>query len=154
VLRVLCPLLFLGSLCLSDIIPVNDQLRNWKTSTGKDPVNLDLFKNLDRNILRIEETFNIRIKFFWVPREYNSVADQLAKDAAAKALPRPTTNVTEAYVHSPSAYTLRRASVQPSKSYSHGQQSEDSHLKSTGYDDGTPMSPQDLFAYYGCYDNA
>jgi ribonuclease HI len=143
-----------GSSCLSDIIRFNGQLRNWKTSTGKDPVNLDLFKNLDRNILRIEETFKIRIKFFWVPREYNSVADQLAKNAAAKATPRSTTNVAEAYVHSPSAYTLRRASVQSPVSNSHAQQRQGPYLKPTGYDNDTPASPQDLIASYGCYGNS
>ncbi|KAK6356441.1 hypothetical protein TWF718_000800 [Orbilia javanica] len=55
----------------------------WKTSKGNTPANLDLFLALEREICRVEDRgWNIRICFWWVPREHNKVADRLAKNAA------------------------------------------------------------------------
>lgn len=56
----------------------NNKMRN---SRKVKPANLDLFLQLDA-ALTIEEMKGAKIGFWHVPREYNSTADTLAKQAA------------------------------------------------------------------------
>ncbi|KAH5365292.1 hypothetical protein HBI68_181080 [Parastagonospora nodorum] len=54
---------------------------NWCTARGTKPLNLDLFLALDSEMKK-HEANNTRIGLWWVPREFNKVADGLAKKAA------------------------------------------------------------------------
>ncbi|KAL8919913.1 MAG: hypothetical protein Q9172_004731 [Xanthocarpia lactea] len=54
---------------------------NLRTNRNTKPANLDLFLRLD-DAIAVEETKGVKIGFWHVPREYNAVADKLAKDAA------------------------------------------------------------------------
>ncbi|KAL8893836.1 MAG: hypothetical protein Q9192_004876 [Flavoplaca navasiana] len=56
----------------------NNKLRN---SRNAKPANLDLFLQLDA-ALSIEEIKGIKVGFWHVPREHNTIADKLAKEAA------------------------------------------------------------------------
>ncbi|THU86992.1 ribonuclease H-like protein [Dendrothele bispora CBS 962.96] len=58
--------------------------RNWRTADGKTPTNLDLFHHLNDNLTAIE-ALNIQVGFWRIPREYNKIADGLAKEAALRA---------------------------------------------------------------------
>ncbi|KAL9620118.1 MAG: hypothetical protein Q9160_005324 [Pyrenula sp. 1 TL-2023] len=59
---------------------------DWRTSKGTRPANLDLFQDLDAT-LTSHEARNIKIGFWHIPREYNEVADKLAKTAAKSGDP-------------------------------------------------------------------
>ncbi|KAL8910559.1 MAG: hypothetical protein Q9171_004141 [Xanthocarpia ochracea] len=54
---------------------------NLRTNRNTKPANLDLFLQLD-DAIAVEETKGVKIGFWHVPREYNAIADRLAKDAA------------------------------------------------------------------------
>lgn len=56
-----------------------------KTAQGRRPSNLDLFMKLDEEILRLERARPLKIGFWRIPRELNSCADALAKEAARQA---------------------------------------------------------------------
>ncbi|KAH9923646.1 ribonuclease H-like domain-containing protein [Fomitopsis serialis] len=55
-----------------------------RTSDGRTPANLDLFLKLDEWITALELRRNVRIGFWHIPREFNAIADRLAKNAAAR----------------------------------------------------------------------
>ncbi|KAJ7696697.1 ribonuclease H-like domain-containing protein [Mycena rosella] len=57
---------------------------NWRTQQGRVPANLDLFQRLDAAVAQYESQ-GIKIQFFHVRRELNSIADGLAKRAAAES---------------------------------------------------------------------
>lgn len=57
------------------------QANDWRTSKGTKPANLDLFLRLDDDI-SIHESEGISVGFLWVPREVNTIADRLSKEAA------------------------------------------------------------------------
>lgn len=40
---------------------------------------------LDQTILEVEQRANAKVGFWWIPREFNVVADALAKEAAELA---------------------------------------------------------------------
>lgn len=61
------------------------QRNNWRTAAGKCPANLDLFLRLDAAINLRESEEDITIGFWHVPRHLNYIADELAKEAAARA---------------------------------------------------------------------
>ncbi|KAG6829999.1 hypothetical protein H0H92_002690 [Tricholoma furcatifolium] len=52
----------------------------WRNSQGRLPANLDLFKRLDDLATEIER-FGYKVGFWHINREYNAVADRLAKNA-------------------------------------------------------------------------
>ena len=54
----------------------------FRTSKGTTPANLDLFLALDAAVASYEAK-SIDIAFWHVPREFNKIADGLAKKAAA-----------------------------------------------------------------------
>ncbi|KAL8860579.1 MAG: hypothetical protein Q9178_002932 [Gyalolechia marmorata] len=54
---------------------------NLRTNRNTKPANLDLFLRLD-DAVAVEETKGVKIGFWHVPREYNAIADRLAKEAA------------------------------------------------------------------------
>ncbi|KIW20826.1 hypothetical protein PV08_01404 [Exophiala spinifera] len=54
---------------------------DWRTSKGTKPANLDLFLALD-DALASHEAKKVKIGFWHIPREYNQLADRLAKAAA------------------------------------------------------------------------
>ncbi|KAG8527413.1 uncharacterized protein KY384_007565 [Bacidia gigantensis] len=56
--------------------------KNFRTVQNKKPANLDLFLELDAAITARKKLENVNIGFWHVPREYNTVADALAKKAA------------------------------------------------------------------------
>ncbi|KAG6995794.1 hypothetical protein G7Y79_00041g077460 [Physcia stellaris] len=55
---------------------------NLRTNRGTKPANLDLFLRLDEALAVEERKQDVKIGFWHVPREYNKVADRLAKEAA------------------------------------------------------------------------
>lgn len=55
----------------------------WRTSTGSPVKNRDLWELLLKEISRRQQS-GLRIKFWHIPREYNTVADRMAKEAAAR----------------------------------------------------------------------
>ncbi|KAF1975435.1 ribonuclease H-like protein [Bimuria novae-zelandiae CBS 107.79] len=55
--------------------------KDWRTSKGTKPANLDLFLALDR-VVTTHEAKNVTIGFWHIPREHNKLADRLAKAAA------------------------------------------------------------------------
>lgn len=55
---------------------------NFRTSQNKKPANLDLFLKLDEELTAEENKQNVKIGFWHVAREYNKIADGLAKKAA------------------------------------------------------------------------
>ena len=59
------------------------------TSPATDVANLDLFMKLDQGIEAIERERDIKIGFWHVSREYNTIADRLATAAALGAPPAP-----------------------------------------------------------------
>lgn len=60
---------------------------NFRTSQNKKPANLDLFQKLDEELAAEESKQNVKIGFWHVPREYNKIADGLAKKAALQGDP-------------------------------------------------------------------
>jgi len=57
-------------------------LRNgWKTSSGGDVVNQDLWGSVLESIAEFREN-GLEVQFWHIPRGLNSVADRLAKDGA------------------------------------------------------------------------
>ncbi|KAL8766430.1 MAG: hypothetical protein Q9209_006806 [Squamulea sp. 1 TL-2023] len=61
---------------------VGIQNKKLRTSRNTKPENLDLFLRLDEALTIEEINTGIKIGFWHVPREYNTVADTLAKKAA------------------------------------------------------------------------
>ncbi|KAK1226956.1 hypothetical protein PQX77_010024 [Marasmius sp. AFHP31] len=66
---------------------ITEWLSKWKrngfrNASGNKVSNLDLFTLLDETISQLEVTTNERIGFWRVPRELNTIADDLAKRAA------------------------------------------------------------------------
>ncbi|KAJ7490593.1 ribonuclease H-like domain-containing protein [Mycena latifolia] len=55
---------------------------NWRAQDGHIPTNLDLFRRLDAAVAEYESR-GLTIQFLHVRRELNSIADELAKRAAA-----------------------------------------------------------------------
>ncbi|KAL8679925.1 MAG: hypothetical protein Q9186_003839 [Xanthomendoza sp. 1 TL-2023] len=55
---------------------------NLRTNRNTKPANLDLFLELDAELTAQETALEVKIGFWHVPREYNKVADKLAKEAA------------------------------------------------------------------------
>lgn len=53
-----------------------------RASNGRLPDNLDLFLRLDDLIRVKEKEKGIPICFWWIPRSYNRIADELAKEGA------------------------------------------------------------------------
>jgi len=60
--------------------------RGWRTSKGQVPVNLDLFQKLDGVISQAERE-GINVGFWHIRREFNTLADSLAK-RGAKEVPK------------------------------------------------------------------
>ncbi|OCH93558.1 ribonuclease H-like protein [Obba rivulosa] len=54
----------------------------WRGAQGRRPSNLDLFQQLDKEIDIQERRHKVNIGFWHVPREFNGLADSLAKRAA------------------------------------------------------------------------
>jgi len=61
--------------------------KNWMTSKGTSPANLDLFLRVEEEVIRLEKE-NIPVGFWYIPRVHNAVADSLAKTAAAQGTVR------------------------------------------------------------------
>ncbi|KAF8835048.1 ribonuclease H-like protein [Paxillus ammoniavirescens] len=59
--------------------------RGWRKAGRRRPVNLDLFLKLQAEVEAREHQLGCKIKFWHVKREYNQIADGLAKDAARRA---------------------------------------------------------------------
>ena len=55
-----------------------------RTGQNKKPANLDLFLRLDKFITSYESKYDVKIGFWHIPREYNHIADGLAKKAAQR----------------------------------------------------------------------
>lgn len=58
------------------------QRKNWRTSKGTVPANLDLFLALGEEVMK-HEVGDDKVSFWYIPREYNQLADRLAKSAAS-----------------------------------------------------------------------
>jgi len=54
----------------------------WRNAKGSRPSNLDLFMQLDALIEEKEHAFGVNVGFWHVERQYNQIADGLAKSAA------------------------------------------------------------------------
>ena len=76
----------LASQFTSNRMLISRKRNGWCTSKGTRPANLDLFQELDRLIKRRERQEGFRVAFWHIPREFNGVADGLAKAAARTAL--------------------------------------------------------------------
>ncbi|KAH7884255.1 ribonuclease H-like domain-containing protein [Phlebopus sp. FC_14] len=59
--------------------------RGWRKSGGGKPFNLDLFRKLDEEVEARERRHACRVKFWYIPRKYNGLADALAKRGALSA---------------------------------------------------------------------
>lgn len=59
-----------------------EQNNNLRTKRNTKPANLDLFLRLDAALTAEENKQAVKIGFWHVPREYNTLADGLAKDAS------------------------------------------------------------------------
>ncbi|EIM83218.1 ribonuclease H-like protein, partial [Stereum hirsutum FP-91666 SS1] len=59
----------------------------WKNARGDTPKNIDLFRRLDDAIKQEQARQAVEIRFWHVPREFNALADGLAKRAAEQARP-------------------------------------------------------------------
>ncbi|KAH9923649.1 ribonuclease H-like domain-containing protein [Fomitopsis serialis] len=70
---------------MTDWLPNKWKLNGMRTYDGRVPANLDLFLRLDQEIAALECQRDVRIGFWHVPRQYNAIADRLAKDAAKRA---------------------------------------------------------------------
>ncbi|KAL8708839.1 MAG: hypothetical protein Q9220_006295 [cf. Caloplaca sp. 1 TL-2023] len=71
---------------------VTEWLPTWKknklrTNRNTEPANLDLFLRIDMEIAEAEEKTKVKIGFWHVLREYNAIADRLAKKAASEGDP-------------------------------------------------------------------
>lgn len=62
-------------------------IHKWRTSRGKRPNNIDLFRKLDELIVEAEEKGDVEFGFFHIPQDYNYIAEDLAKAAALQAEP-------------------------------------------------------------------
>ncbi|KAJ7597642.1 ribonuclease H-like domain-containing protein [Mycena floridula] len=62
--------------------------KKWRTAKGKIPDNLDLFQKLEAAISDYEQQNNAKIEFLHIGREYNQLADSLARRGAAQGLRR------------------------------------------------------------------
>ncbi|KAL8749891.1 MAG: hypothetical protein Q9184_006623 [Pyrenodesmia sp. 2 TL-2023] len=60
---------------------------NLRTNRNTKPANLDLFLKLDEKLTAEEGKQNVKIGFWHVPREYNTIADGLAKKASLEGDP-------------------------------------------------------------------
>ena len=60
---------------------------NYRTNRNVKPANLDLFLKLDQFITCEEAKQDLQIGFWHIPREYNKVADRLAKEASMSGDP-------------------------------------------------------------------
>jgi ribonuclease HI len=58
------------------------QDNGWKTRRGSEVVNKEDFEELDELIDELEDDYDVFVKFWWVPKEFNEEADELAKEAA------------------------------------------------------------------------
>lgn len=58
--------------------------RDWRKLDGSAVQNQDLWKCLLGQIARLYDEQDIRVKFWWIPREWNTIADAAAKIAANK----------------------------------------------------------------------
>lgn len=65
----------------------------WRTAGGRTIANLSDFLELEEIVQKLER-FQITVRFWRVPREFNSQADELAKDAARRS-PRESPVVVE-----------------------------------------------------------
>ena len=63
------------------------QRNGMRTAAGRTPANLDLFMKLDQEIDAIERERDVKIGFWHVSREHNTIADRLATAAALGAPP-------------------------------------------------------------------
>ncbi|KAM0746379.1 ribonuclease H-like protein [Meredithblackwellia eburnea MCA 4105] len=72
----------------------NWKRKGWKTSSGSTPSNLDLFHKLD-DILSKHESNGISIGFWHVARQYNTMADRLAKQGKEIDDPSRTLRASE-----------------------------------------------------------
>lgn len=63
--------------------------RGWRTSAGKEVKNRDLWEKLFRTMQKFKECHwrSLRVLFWRIPREWNTVADRAAKEAAATGQP-------------------------------------------------------------------
>ncbi|KAH9927033.1 hypothetical protein B0H21DRAFT_763703 [Amylocystis lapponica] len=59
----------------------------YRTAQNRRPTNLDLYLKLDQEIIRLEGQHKVKIGFLHVPREFNTIADSLARRAAKIAPP-------------------------------------------------------------------
>ncbi|KAK6522172.1 hypothetical protein TWF281_002739 [Arthrobotrys megalospora] len=71
---------------------MTEWLPKWKangmrTAQGKLPVNIDLFLSLEESLSKVEESRNVEICFWYIPRAVNKIADKLAKDGAKLDMP-------------------------------------------------------------------
>jgi ribonuclease HI len=64
---------------------INQQNNSWRTSRGTVPSNLDLFRKLDSVVSDLESNHNTEVGFWHVSREFNKLADSLARGAALSA---------------------------------------------------------------------
>lgn len=58
------------------------QANNWRNAGNCTPANLDLFQKLDAAIITEEHRHGVTIGFWHISRQYNHLADGLAKRAA------------------------------------------------------------------------
>lgn len=58
------------------------QDNGWRNSRGGEVVNREDFEELDGLIDELEDLYWVFVKFFWVPKEDNQLADEMARQAA------------------------------------------------------------------------
>lgn len=63
------------------------QRNGLRINRGTKPANLDLFLKLDAAITTYETRLDLKIGFWHIPREYNTLADILAKEASTQGNP-------------------------------------------------------------------
>ena len=52
---------------------------------GQRPSNLDLFLKFDAEVMKREQEHDCKVMFWYIGREYNTIADELAKRGAHAA---------------------------------------------------------------------
>lgn len=65
-----------------NVLILVEQNNNLRNSSNKEPANLDLFLQLDAALTTEETKQDVKVGFWHVPRQYNRIADALAKQAA------------------------------------------------------------------------
>ncbi|KAH7888276.1 ribonuclease H-like domain-containing protein [Phlebopus sp. FC_14] len=60
--------------------------RGWRKSDGSRPCNLDLFQRLEEEVEIRERRHSCKVKFWYVERRYNHLADAMAKRGARDAV--------------------------------------------------------------------